>query len=54
MVAREIGEALMELQRALIDQGMAESDAVELVDEFEMRIVEALGDSDTGSRDGDS
>jgi hypothetical protein len=54
MVAREIGEALMELQRALIDQGMAESDAVELVNEFEMRIVEALGDSGTGGSDDES
>jgi len=52
MVAREIGEALMELQRALIDWGMSESDAVELVNEFETRIIEALGDGD--NRGGDN
>lgn len=48
MVEREVGEDLMELQRTLIESGMPEGDAIELVDEFEARIAEELGDDDGG------
>lgn len=46
MVEREVGEDLMELQRTLIESGMPEGDAIELVDEFEARIAEELEDDD--------
>jgi len=46
MVTREVGEALMAVERALVISGMTEEEASALVDEFESRVAEELGDSD--------
>lgn len=47
LIDREIGEILMTLQRALIEFGMSEQEASELIDSFEAKIADALEDSDS-------
>jgi cell fate (sporulation/competence/biofilm development) regulator YlbF (YheA/YmcA/DUF963 family) len=46
MIDRELGEILMTLQRALMEFGLTEEDASELIDELETKIAEALEDTD--------
>ena len=54
MITREVGEALMELQRALIEAGVPDSRATELVDGFEASAAEELEDSDGDGPDEES